>query len=202
MTNDEILGLLFWSSVILGVPLLIVSMMAVGKHVADLQYQIARRLNGIRWIQSWTNLRIHSNRVLFAIAFLSTSILGLFDVEVTTRIWVGRIGFLVVLLAFTISAFFDWAAEAKQLRILLRYEEINNIPKMRVELHALNNRIAEYFGIIAFIKKNDFQIKDVERLEAEIRLLVTSLQTDLHNMDPSYRTALHEGDVKNVNSTD
>src|SRR5688572_29082933 len=121
------LDVLLWASIILSLVLMIISLMSVGKHASELQYQKARKLNGIRWIQSWINLRIQGNRVFFALAFCVTSIIGIVEVEFLLRSWIGRSLFFGVLIAFTVSAAMDWMAEAKQLKILLEFEDVNNI---------------------------------------------------------------------------
>ena len=191
----DFLELMFWISIIMSATLAVISLMAVGKHASELQYQIARRLNGIRWIQSWINLRIHTNRVVFAAAFFTTSVLGLTTVDIISRTWIGRMLFMCVLSAFLISAVMDWCAEAKQLKILLEYEDVNKIPQMRVDLHALNNVLTEYFGL-----ENAQHLEAINRseLQEQIIRLVKGIQFNLHAMDPSYKSSRIEADHANT----
>jgi hypothetical protein len=188
MDNSElVLEWLFWISIVLSMPLLAISLMAVGKHVDALQYQAAKKLNGIRWIQSWTNLRIHFNRVIFAAVFLYTSVLGVINADIIFRTWAGRVGFIFVLLIFLISSVYDWIAEQKQLQILFKYEEINNLASIRVELHKLNNKLAIYYGMVELMSKTPEQTTELSVLEDEIKALVRTIQGDVHSMDPSYK---------------
>lgn len=194
ITDEATLDILFYLALLFGFPLLIISIMSVGKHFADLQYQIVAKLNGIRWIQSWMNLRIHSNRVAFASAFLIVSILGLADVDLATRMLVGRSLWLCVLAIYFISSILDWRAEQKQLRILIKYEEVNNIPAMRLALHKLNGKLTYYYGLTETLAENEEQKKDIILAQEQIRMLIRSIQLDLHSMDPSYKTAVQQAD--------
>lgn len=179
---------LTWVSLVLALVLFIMSCMSVGKHAYDLYYQILKDLNGIRWIQSWINLRTHGNRVLFAMVYGIAITLFLIEVNMETRAWVSRILFFCVLVIFAISSVLDWVAEAKQLKILIHFEEVNNVAKMRIDLHALNSRLTELFGYVEFLDKKDRSTElDIEKLQIDIKELVKTVQRDLHQMDPSYR---------------
>lgn len=170
--------------------------MAVGKHLADLQYQHVARLNGIRWIQSITNLRKHSDRVIFALAFIVTSIMGLIDVEIIVRVWTGRILFMTVLLVYLINAIYDWFAEHKQLQILLKYEEINRLPAIRIGLHKLANQLSMLYGLIEFIPKEAAQIREIDEIQGSVQITLRGVQDDVRAMDPSY-LAKKDQDVPN-----
>lgn len=187
MGNYDLLDYVFLSSIIFAIPLLVISMLAVGKHVSELQYQKIARLNGIRSIQGWKNLRTHANRVLFAGAFLVTSILGLTDVDIITRTWIGRALFLFVLFEFLLSSILDWRAELKQLEILMHYEQINNIPAIRIGLHKLNNKLQLLFGYTTEVEMSKEQKESLEVIQEEIIVTVKAIQIDFRAMDPSYR---------------
>lgn len=184
--NDRLLDISFWFSVVLSAGLGALSLMAVGKHLSELLYQREKRLNGIRWIQTWINLRIHSNRVAFATAFAITSIFGLFDVDYLTRMWLGRVLFIGILTIYLVSAIMDWIAEARQLRILMKYEEVNNVAVMRMNLHSLSSKLMELYGhtkpVDSIVAK-----EEVDRLQVEIRGLILGVQHDLHDMDPTFK---------------
>src|SRR5215213_2460427 len=191
LTSEQWLDVLFWASVVMSIPLLGISMDAVGKHLADLQYQIVKKLNGIRWIQSWINLRIHSNRVLFAAIFLTTGILGIADADDILRAWVGRSLFLGLLVIYTISASLDWKAEAKQVEILAEHENQHNIPRMRLNLHSGLTQMTVIVGLIDLS-----EIKEADRVALRdacdrVTVLLKSVQNDLHDLDPSYKVDKH-----------
>lgn len=194
MDNETVLELLLWISVVFSLPLLIISTMAVGKQTADLQYQLVKKVNGIRGIQSWVNLRTHINRVLFAGVLFISSVLVLIDAPIFIRTWAARAGLIFVLVIFTISAILDWIAGIRQLRILAKYEEVNNIGRMRSNMHVLANKLTEYYNIVDIQ-----QIENVEldRLMDEITILVKDVQIDLHDMDPSYLPKEVEYETKN-----
>lgn len=188
VTNEQFLDVVRGVSIFLALPLMIISLMALGKHFSDLLYQRAKGLNGIRWIQSFINIRIHSNRVFFAFAFFTTSILNLAEVDPVIRAWIGVLLFLGVLTSFLISAIMDWFAEAKQLEELLKYEEVNRIPEMRLNLHRVQNRLMALYGYIELHATVDEKTSaEIVILQEELKLLVKSVQMDLHAMDPSYR---------------
>lgn len=199
MDEEKFLNGILWLSVLISMPLLIVSLMAVGKHFAELQYQILRQLNGIRRIQSHVNLRTHGNRTIFALVYIVVAISGLFSVDMELRSWISRILFLLLLVAFTVSALLDWHAEHAQLRILLHFEDVNNISRMRNTLHTLNNRIGEYWGLASMLTKNTVCETEMETLQGEIQGLLQSIQFDLHSMDPSY---MHERGKLGAHSED
>lgn len=188
MDNEQILDLLFWISLICSCILLLVSTMAVGKHVSDLQYQRASGLNGIRWTQSWVNLRTHANRVVFAFVFAATSVMGIVDAPQWMRTWYGRILFLITLFMYMLSSLLDWKAEHKQLLTLLKYEEINKLADIRKNLHILNNKLMERFNIDILYENSDSVFKNNARkaLEEEITSVLKQIQKDVHAMDPSY----------------
>lgn len=188
----------FWISIVLAIPLLIASLMAVGKHAADLHYQKAANLNGIRWIQSWTNLRTHGNRCFFAAGFITTSILGIVDVEPIARSYIGRIIFIGILIIYLISAVLDWFAEHKQLTILLKYEEINKIPAIRLNLHKLNNNVAIYSGLVELLPKDDDKSIELNVAYEDMLNTIKAIQNDIRTMDPSYVQTRKGTGVENV----
>jgi hypothetical protein len=122
--DDPILGWLLIVVGALSVILSLVSMATLGRKMADLEYQIAAGLNGVRRIQSWINARTHANRVFLGITFLTTSVLSISDLPLYWRTWVGRVLFILVLLAYTISSVLDWIDERAQVKLLLREDEL------------------------------------------------------------------------------
>lgn len=136
-------------------------------------------------------MRIHGNRVLFAAIFFLTGLLGIFDADVMVRTWVGRSLFLGLLIVYTISAIMDWTAEAKQLKILINHENENNIPRMRLNLHA---GITQMSVIVGLADLSDIKSEDKRALMdacARVTTLMKSVQDDLHAMDPSYKDDRH-----------
>lgn len=107
----------------LGVLLVLVSSAAFGRIMADLEYQYAAGLNGVRRIQSWVNLRTHGNRVFLGLLALTTGVLAFTDVPDFWRVWVTRALFVGVLISYTVSSILDWRDERRQVRMLLRERE-------------------------------------------------------------------------------
>lgn len=207
MLSEFPLDVLFWSSLLLSIPLFIISLMAVGKHVADLQYQVAANLNGIRWIQSWINLRTHANRVAFAFAFTLTSVLGIFDVEYITRSWIGRVVFLIVLVAFLLSAILDWFAENRQLKILMQYSKVNNVTSVRVYLHKLRSSLQILYGVAELPDDTPNREKLVTDAQYNVSVLLDLIQRDVRAMDPSYSAKepvqeIYFGDERDASTTE
>jgi hypothetical protein len=103
---------LFWmliGTLVLSVLLLFASGMTLGRKVADLEYQLAKDINGIRRIQSWVNIRTHANRVFLALAFLIVALLSLLiDVQSFWRVWIDRVLLILVLVNYTVSSVLDW----------------------------------------------------------------------------------------------
>jgi hypothetical protein len=108
------------AAIVLGVLLLLASAAAFGRILADLEYQLAAGLNGVRRIQSHINLRTHGNRIGLALFTLVAGVLGLLDAGPAWREWVARALFLAVLAGYTVSSILDWLAERAQVRLLLR----------------------------------------------------------------------------------
>jgi hypothetical protein len=111
------------ATVALSVLLVLISTATVGRILADLEYQYATGLDGVRRIQSYVNLRTHGNRVWLGLFALTVSILSLTDVSLLWRTWVGRLMFLAVLTSYAVSSCLDWRAERQQVRLLLRERE-------------------------------------------------------------------------------
>ena len=119
MDDSEAMTAVLSLTVALSLALMIASSAAFGRILADLEYQYAAGLNGVRRIQSWVNLRTHGNRVLLAVFALVVAALGLIGVDGVLRAWVLRLLFVLVLLTYTASSILDWIAERKQVRLLL-----------------------------------------------------------------------------------
>jgi hypothetical protein len=118
---------LFWLLILvtaMSLLLVLASTAALGRLAADLEYQYAAGLNGVRRIQSWVNIRTHANRVILGLTFLVTGILSFTDAPILWRTWIGRVLFVVVLACYTVSSIMDWLAERKQVRLLLREQTV------------------------------------------------------------------------------
>ena len=68
--TEALIGLLVATAVV-ALVLLVASSAAFGRIFADLEYQYAAGLNGVRRIQSRVNLRTHGNRILLALLLIS-----------------------------------------------------------------------------------------------------------------------------------
>jgi hypothetical protein len=117
--DDPILGWLLVVVGVLSLTLILASMATLGRKLADLEYQALAGINGVRRIQAWINARTHANRVLLGLTFLATSVLTISDIPLLARTWIGRVLFVLVLLAYTISSVWDWLDERRQVKILL-----------------------------------------------------------------------------------
>lgn len=104
---------------VLAVVLVLASSMTLGRKVADLEYQIAAGLNGVRRIQSWINIRTHSNRIVLGLAFLVMTMMRFADVAPEWRAWIAYGLFTLVLGAYAVSSVKDWLDERRQVRLLL-----------------------------------------------------------------------------------
>jgi hypothetical protein len=118
--DDPILGWLLVLVGVLSLTLILASMATLGRKLADLEYQSVAGINGVRRIQAWINARTHANRVFLGLTFLATSVLTISDIPPLTRTWIGRVLFILVLLAYTVSSVLDWLDERAQVKILLR----------------------------------------------------------------------------------
>jgi uncharacterized membrane protein YcjF (UPF0283 family) len=144
MAEAEWLDLLLGVVIVASLLLILLSGASVGRKATDLEYQYAAGINGIRRIQSWMNIRTHTNRVLFGLAFMFSSIIGLTDLWTLQRPWIGRMIFLFVLLAFLYSAIRDWLADRKM--VLMRIEMGR---KQDDELRSLGHGVSERPGGLA-----------------------------------------------------
>jgi hypothetical protein len=117
--DDPVLFWMLVGSLLLSVMLLFASAMALGRKVADLEYQYAAGINGTRRIQSWVNIRTHANRVFLGLTFLIVTVLALTDAPVFWRSWVSRALLILMLANYTISSVLDWIDERRQVRLLL-----------------------------------------------------------------------------------
>jgi hypothetical protein len=118
--DDPILGWLLVLVGALSLTLILASMATLGRKLADLEYQSIAGIDGVRRIQAWINARTHANRVLLGLTFLATSVLTVSDIPLLMRTWIGRVLFIAVLLAYTVSSVLDWLDERKQVHLLLR----------------------------------------------------------------------------------
>lgn len=131
MADAVALQALLIAATVLGVLLMLTSGAAFGRILADLEYQVAAGLNGVRRTQSHINLRTHGNRIGLGLFALITSILTFANVDLIWRTWIGRMLFLLVLLSYTISSILDWVDERRQVRLLLRERDRQGAPGER-----------------------------------------------------------------------
>jgi hypothetical protein len=132
--DDPVLFWMLVGSLILSVLLLFASGMTLGRKLADLEYQYAAGINGIRRIQSWVNIRTHGNRVLLALAFLIVAVLSLTDAPVFWRTWVSRALLLLVLANYTLSSILDWIDDRRQVALLLAEQGDRTARPVRAEV--------------------------------------------------------------------
>lgn len=112
----------FWpavATIALGLLLVLISGAAFGRILADLEYQLAAGVNGVRRIQSRVNLRTHGNRVMIGVFALTIGIMGLTALSIVWQNWIAGVLFLVVLAVYCSSSVLDWLAERRQVHILL-----------------------------------------------------------------------------------
>lgn len=117
--------ILFWLLIVTlasSVLLLLASSVTMGRKLAELEYQYAAGINGIKRIQSWMNVRTHFNRIFLALAFLIASVLTLLGVQTFWTLWGIRILLIAVLVNYTLSSILDWRDEHRQTVLFLAEE--------------------------------------------------------------------------------
>lgn len=134
--DDPVLFWMLVGTLLLSVLLLLAAGMTLGRKVADLEYQIAAGINGIRRIQSWVNIRTHANRVALALAFLAIAMLSLIDAPIFWRSWVSRALLLLVLANYTLSSILDWIDDRRQVALLLAEQGDRALRPERAEAEA------------------------------------------------------------------
>lgn len=121
--SDPILFSLAVGMAAAAILLLVSSALMLGRKLADLGYQRAAGLNGVRRIQSHINIRTHANRVALALAFLVIAFLVVFGLELWWRTLVIRVLVIAVLSNYAASSLLDWLDEDRQMRLLLRGDD-------------------------------------------------------------------------------
>jgi hypothetical protein len=191
--SESLFDLIRALTIVLAALLVLSSTAALGRQLADLEYQTSAKLNGIRWIQSWVNLRIHTNRILLGLTFVLTSILGLIDVPIDYRLWVSGILIVLLLTSYVVCAFLDWMAERKQVDILIHKMPEDTISIIRVKGHLIRNKLATVLGMCELIK-NTAQpdiMQNITELDAVLNSTIEefdTIQTLLRSMSPSYKS--------------
>jgi hypothetical protein len=120
--NDVLNGLLY-ASVAAGSLLILLSTAMTGRKLADLEYQQARGINGIRRIQAWTNVRTHAMRVVIGTSFVLIASLLLGNAPEPWRMWSNRLIFALLPAAYVGCSVMDWRAERKQMNLLIIEDE-------------------------------------------------------------------------------
>jgi sterol desaturase/sphingolipid hydroxylase (fatty acid hydroxylase superfamily) len=120
MTEADVLFVLLLAALVASIVLLLASGASAGRILADIEYQRAAGINGIRRIQAIINARTHGNRIFLGLAFLVICILALTDVPLGVRSWTSRILILSTLVVFTVSSVLDWFDHRRQVHLLLK----------------------------------------------------------------------------------
>jgi flagellar biosynthesis protein FliQ len=120
LVSELVANILRTGTLIAAILLIIVSSMMVGRVLADLEYQLATDINGIRRIESRVNRRTHVNRIVLGIAYVLTTILVLLEINPPTLLWVNRLVAILVLLSFTGTSVLDWFDARKQMEYLVQ----------------------------------------------------------------------------------
>jgi hypothetical protein len=130
--DDLILGWLLVAVGALSLTLILAATATLGRKLADLEYQRVTGINGVRRLQAWINARTHANRVFLGLTFLTTSVLAISDVPPLWRTWIGRVLFILVLLAYTVSSVLDWLDERRQVKLILAEQRAGVAPDLRM----------------------------------------------------------------------
>lgn len=191
MINEELTLLaLNVIAIIMSLILSIVSAFSVGRHLGDIEYQRVARLNGIRLIQSWVNIRIHTNRFILAVTYGLTSLMIFLNVDLFLRTWISRILFIVVLIIFTVSSILDWMAERKQIVALMERDKQNSFAGLRVRGHALRGKLQLLYGLVDLLPKQDKDRDEIDAVMKAVSEELDELQMVVRKLDPNYKRTL------------
>lgn len=160
---------------------------ALGSQYSDLQYQIEANINGIRQIQSKINIRINFNRMLVALVFAGASIIILADANIYLRGWIVRLGFLSILVAFTVSSVLDWTAHKKQIKYLMSDPYTLKLASLRSQMHSLRQPIAVVFSGVNLLEMSDKEREVLDEAMKEATDKLEQLQADIRSLDPQFR---------------
>lgn len=109
-------------TLVFSVLLVLISAGTTGRKLADLEYQQAAGINGVRKIQSWVNIRTHVNRVFLGAAVLLMLSLSLAEAPLWMRLWVNSVLPMLVIASYALASSLDWRDERRQLRIIMAQE--------------------------------------------------------------------------------
>lgn len=126
VTDDLTLTFLLALSTALATLLVLTATATLGRKLAELEYLLEKGANGVRKIQATINIRTHANRVFLGLTFMVVGVMTLVDAPMLWRTWVGRILFVGVLAAYTVSSVLDWVDERAQVKMLLQEESLPN----------------------------------------------------------------------------
>ena len=119
MSPDEVLSTLLVVSLGLAILLTGIALAALGRKLADLEFQIVRGIVGVPRIQSGITIRSQIGNVGIGMLFILITVLLLAGAPEWIRMWANR-GFWTVLLGGLLaSEVMDWMAERKQIRLLI-----------------------------------------------------------------------------------
>ena len=130
MTPEIVLSGLLVTSVTLGIMLLLVSMAALGRKVADLELQVERNIQGVPRIQAMISIRSQIGNVLLALIFVVINILLLAGAPMEVRTWTNRVLWTFLLAIVLGHAIVDWLAERKQVHLLIQ-QQLNVVGSYR-----------------------------------------------------------------------
>lgn len=119
MTLSIVLDALLIVSLGLAIGLACVALAALGRKIADLEFQIVRGISGVPRLQSWITIRSQIGNIGLGVVFTAINILLLAGAPEIVRMWVNRVLWTALLAVVLASAVLDWIAERKQVRILI-----------------------------------------------------------------------------------
>lgn len=188
---EDVLTLIPTLTAICAIILALFGSMGCGRKLGDIEYQRARNINGIRWIQSWINLRVQIERVLLALAFLITSIMNLIDAPLLIRMWTSRAAFVCIIIIVMTFSVLDWLAELRQMHILIDEENKNGFAAARVRAHLVANRLQVAIGMVDLannqIDNTETNLVDLKNVLLDVRDQFDLLQSTVRGMDPTYK---------------
>ncbi len=195
MESEVLLDFIRIVTIIMSSVLMLVATASIGRKVADMEYQKDAGLNGVRWIQSWINLRLNVNRAVLGFAFLLVSTMSLMDMPIIVRQLVGTILFLVLLFMFTISGVIDWFAEKKQIKLIMNDDTVPRAAQLRIKGHSVNNKLALSVGIIDLLLTANAEqtgvpiatLRDAKASLDEACKEVKEIQDIARALDPNYK---------------
>lgn len=123
LTDELAADMLRVITILCSLVLVVIAAGMLGRDLADLEYQVAAGVNGIRRLQASINKRTHMNRILLGFVFILTSMISLTDLAPIWLVWVNRLSYLGLIMSFSASSVRDWYDEKKQMVYLVEEEK-------------------------------------------------------------------------------